>query len=63
MRAPAPSATGAASIIATVFAAKPWPTARVLPEVVAWDAPDAFLIGYGLDDAGRFRGLPEVRAV
>lgn len=54
---------GAASVISTVFAAKPWPSPRVMPDVVAWEAPDAFLVGYGLDDAGRFRGLPDLRAV
>jgi hypoxanthine phosphoribosyltransferase len=34
---------------------------RILPvaiEYVAIDAPDAFLLGYGLDYAGRYRNLP-----
>lgn len=34
---------------------------RILPlqvDYVAIDAPDAFLIGYGLDYAGRYRNLP-----
>jgi hypoxanthine phosphoribosyltransferase len=55
---------GAEEILVTVFADKPWPIPRaVRPEVVAWTAPAEFLVGYGLDDAGRYRGLPHVRAV
>jgi hypoxanthine phosphoribosyltransferase len=54
---------GAASVLSTVFAAKPWPSPRaLLPDVVAWEAPASFLVGYGMDDAGRYRGLPDVRA-
>ena len=36
---------------------------RILPIVVdyaALDAPDGFLIGYGLDYAGRYRNLPDL---
>jgi hypoxanthine phosphoribosyltransferase len=52
---------GAATVIATVFAAKPWPSPRaLLPEFVAWRAPATFLVGYGMDDAGRYRGLPDI---
>ena len=55
---------GAEEILITVFADKPWPTPRaVFADVTAWKAPAEFLIGYGLDDAGRYRGLPQVRAV
>ena len=55
---------GAEEILITVFADKPWPTPRALfADVAAWKAPAEFLIGYGLDDAGRYRGLPQVRAV
>lgn len=55
---------GATQVITTVFAAKPWPTPRALvPDVVAWEAPGEFLVGYGMDDAGRYRGLPQVMAV
>lgn len=55
---------GAASVLTAVFATKPWPSERMLkPDFSAWDAPAEFLVGYGLDDAGRFRGLPEIRAV
>lgn len=55
---------GAEEILITVFADKPWPTPRaVCADVAAWIAPAEFLIGYGLDDAGRYRGLPEIRSV
>ena len=26
----------------------------------AWEAPARYLVGYGLDDAGRFRALPYI---
>jgi hypoxanthine-guanine phosphoribosyltransferase len=29
----------------------------------AWDVPDAYLIGYGVDDAGRYRALPYIAAL
>lgn len=28
-----------------------------------FDAPDRFLVGYGMDDAGRYRGLPYIAAL
>jgi hypoxanthine phosphoribosyltransferase len=58
---------GAAEVLTCVFAAKPPPagfTPRPLaPDYVAWEAPARYLIGYGLDDAGRWRGLPGVSAL
>ena len=55
---------GASDVLSAVFAAKPWPEARALtPDFIGWEAPAEFLIGYGLDDAGRFRGLPGIWAV
>lgn len=55
---------GAATVLTAVFASKPWPSPRaILPDFVAWEAPAEFLIGYGMDDAGRMRGLPEIRSV
>jgi hypoxanthine phosphoribosyltransferase len=55
---------GAAKVLSAVFAAKPWPQPRALtPDFIGWDAPAEFLVGYGLDDAGRFRGLPGIWAV
>ncbi len=55
---------GAAEVLTAVFARKPWPTPRaVTPDFVAWDAPARFLVGYGMDDAGRLRGLAGVAAM
>jgi len=57
-------AAGAASVLSAAFARKPWPTPReVEPDFVGWEAPDRFLVGYGLDDAGRLRGLPGIAAL
>ena len=55
---------GAAQVLTAVFARKPWPDPREAePDHVAWEAPGRFLVGYGMDDAGRLRGLPEVQAL
>jgi hypoxanthine phosphoribosyltransferase len=55
---------GAAEVRSCVFALKPWPEPRgFTPDVVAWDAPARFLAGYGMDLAGRWRGLPDVVAL
>lgn len=55
---------GAARVLTCVFARKPWPTPRALePDFVGWEAPARFLVGYGLDAAGRLRGLPAVAAL
>ncbi len=57
-------AAGAASVSTAVFARKPWPKPRrVEPDHVAWEAPARFLIGYGMDLAGAYRGLPYVAAM
>jgi hypoxanthine phosphoribosyltransferase len=54
---------GAREVITCVFARKPWPKPRVLePEFVAWEAPARFLVGYGMDAEGKFRGLPYIAA-
>jgi hypoxanthine phosphoribosyltransferase len=54
---------GAREVLSVVFAAKPWPKTRALePDFIAWSAPDRFLIGHGLDAAGRYRGLPGILA-
>lgn len=34
--------------------------ANVFADFVGWTVPDEFLVGYGLDHAGRFRGLKEL---
>jgi hypoxanthine phosphoribosyltransferase len=52
---------GAAQALSAVFARKPWPTPReVEPDFVAWEAPARYLVGYGMDDAGAWRGLPYI---
>ena len=32
-------------------------------DAIGWDAPAKFLVGYGMDDAGRYRGLPYIAAL
>jgi hypoxanthine phosphoribosyltransferase len=55
---------GAREVVTAVFARKPWPEPRALtPDYVAWEAPARFLVGYGMDLAGAYRGLPHVAAV
>lgn len=55
---------GAVEVLSVVFARKPWPHPRKAePDFVAWEAPARFLVGYGLDDAGRGRGLDGVTAL
>jgi len=55
---------GAASVTTAVFARKPWPHPRaVTPDHVAWEAPGRFLVGYGMDFGGAYRGLPYVAAL
>ncbi|MGC1301883.1 MAG: phosphoribosyltransferase family protein, partial [Caulobacteraceae bacterium] len=57
-------AAGAVEVLTAVFARKPWTgTREVEPDFVAWEAPGRFLAGYGMDAAGRYRGLPEVIAL
>jgi hypoxanthine phosphoribosyltransferase len=55
---------GAAEVLTCVFARKPWPLPRAPePDFVGWDAPNRFLVGYGLDHAGALRGLPDICAL
>ena len=55
---------GAAQVRSAVFARKPWPTPREAePAFVAWEAPDRYLVGYGMDSAGAWRGLPYIGAM
>ena len=55
---------GAREVITCVFARKPWPTPRACePDFSAWDAPARFLVGYGMDAAGAYRGLPYIGAL
>ncbi len=58
------SAAGATSVLSVAFARKPWPSPRLIePDFVGWEGPDRFLVGYGLDQAGRLRGLPGISAL
>lgn len=53
---------GAREVMSVVLARKPQaPTTGVDAWVL--DAPDRFLVGYGMDDAGLYRGLPYLGAV
>lgn len=55
---------GAAEVLTCVFARKPWPEPRAPePDFVGWEAPNRFLVGYGLDHAGGLRGLPDICAL
>ena len=55
---------GAVEALTAVFARKPWPSPRELePDFVAWEAPARFLVGYGMDASGRYRGLDGVGAL
>lgn len=58
------SERGAARVLTCVFASKPWPEPRALtPDFVGWEAPARYLVGYGLDSAGKMRGLPGIAAL
>jgi hypoxanthine phosphoribosyltransferase len=55
---------GATQVLSAVFARKPWPQPRLFePDFVAWEAPARYLVGYGMDSAGAWRGLPYVGAL
>lgn len=55
-------AKGATRTMACAFVRKPQAMGEAI-EAIGWDAPDAFLVGYGMDDCGRYRGLPYIAAV
>lgn len=56
------AAKGATQTLACAFVRKPQAANEAI-DAVGWDAPDAFLVGYGMDDAGRYRGLPCIAAI
>ena len=57
-------AAGAREALSAVFARKPWPEPRgAQPDFVGWEAPARFLVGYGMDVAGAWRGLPYIGAM
>lgn len=57
-------AKGADKVITCALARKPWaPTGDDDVDYHAFDAPPRFLVGYGMDDAGKYRGLPYIAAL
>jgi len=54
-------AKGAIKTLACAFVRKPQAEGQI--DAIGWDAPNEFLIGYGMDDAGRYRGLPFIAAL
>lgn len=55
-------AKGAREVRSCVFARKPDAAPEGL-DVWSFDAPPKYLVGYGMDDAGKWRGLPYLGAV
>jgi hypoxanthine phosphoribosyltransferase len=56
---------GASEVLTAVFARKPDPLKDGKPrdmeaDFSAWEAPARYLVGYGLDDGGRYRTLPYI---
>lgn len=54
-------AKGATMALACAFVRKPNAVGDI--DAIGWEAPDNFLVGYGMDDAGRYRGLPYIAAI
>ena len=55
---------GAREVITVALARKPWaPEGEGDVDFHACDAPGRFLVGYGMDDAGKYRGLPYIGAL
>ncbi|MGH6992623.1 MAG: phosphoribosyltransferase [Caulobacteraceae bacterium] len=55
-------AGGARETATCVFACKPSAGRPIEPDFAAWEAPPAFLVGYGMDLAGRRRAFPWIGA-
>lgn len=57
-------AKGAREVITCALARKPWaPEGEMNVDFHAFDAPGRYLVGYGMDDAGKYRGLPYIGAL
>lgn len=56
------AAKGATRTLACAMIRKPAALGEPI-ELIGFDAPDRFLVGYGMDDAGRYRGLPFIGAL
>lgn len=55
-------AKGATQTLAVAFVRKPQAMGEPI-DAVGWDGPADFLVGYGMDEAGRYRGLPYIAAL
>lgn len=55
-------AKGARQTLACAFVRKPQALGEQI-DAIGWDAPGDFLVGYGMDDKGRYRGLPYIAAI
>lgn len=55
-------AKGASRTLACAFVRKPQALGEPI-DAIGWDAPADFLVGYGMDDKGRYRGLPYIAAI
>lgn len=55
-------AKGATQTLACAFVRKPLALGEAI-DAIGWDAPGDFLVGYGMDDRGRYRGLPYIAAI
>lgn len=58
-------AKGARQVLTCALAIKPWApnTGSEKVDFYAYQAPGRFLVGYGMDDAGLYRGLPYIGAI
>ncbi|MEZ5946114.1 MAG: phosphoribosyltransferase family protein [Hyphomonas sp.] len=57
-------AKGAREVITCALTQKPWaPRGDNGVDFCAFDAPGRYLVGYGMDDAGKYRGLPYIGAL
>ncbi|MCA8902313.1 MAG: hypoxanthine phosphoribosyltransferase [Hyphomonas sp.] len=57
-------AKGAREVITCALTQKPWaPRGEMGVDFCAIDAPGRYLVGYGMDDAGKYRGLPYIGAL
>ena len=57
-------AKGAREVITCALARKPWaPEGEENVDFHAFDAPPRYLVGYGMDAAGLYRGLPYIGAL
>ena len=55
---------GAREVITCALTQKPWaPRGEDGVDFCAFDSPGRYLVGYGMDDAGKYRGLPYIGAL